>query len=261
MDFLAVPPPTTFTGPVPFEFILNPASRSSTEAFLAVSGRQIPLIMVRHPRARRYLLQLRPDGTARVTIPRGGSVSEAQRFAERNIAWLEQQLQRQATRPKHPAPLHIGSEILFRGEMVRIEAGELGLIRFSQETVKANDADLRPSLERHLWLLAARELPPMVVAYATRFQLRVSRITVRNQRFRWGSCSRRGTISLNWRLIQTPVYVRDYIVVHELAHLMQMNHSERFWQQVERWCPDYATAEQWLKQHARAKRSCIRLKS
>ena len=249
-EFLAVLPPTTFTGSVPFEFILNPASQSPTEVFLAVSGRQIPLIMVRHPRARRYLLRLKPDGKARVTIPRGGSVSEAHRFVERNIPWLEYQLQQLATRPKHPAPLHIGSELLFRGEMASIEAGEYGLIRFGHETVKANDANLRPVLERHLWRLAARELPPVVVEYAARFQLAVKRITVRNQRSRWGSCSRRGTISLNWRLIQTPVYVRDYIVVHELAHLVQMNHSKRFWQQVESWCPDYATAEQWLKQHA-----------
>ena len=249
-EFLAVPPPTTFTGLVPLEFNLNPASQSSTEALLVVSGRQIPLVMVRHPRARRYLLRLKPDGKARVTIPRGGSVSEAQRFAERNIPWLQHQLQQLALRPKHPAPLHIGSDIFYRGEPVRIEGGEYGLIRFGHETVKANDANLRPVLERHLWRMAARELPPVVVEYAARFQLAVKRITVRNQRSRWGSCSRRGTISLNWRLIQTPAYVRDYIVVHELAHLVQMNHSERFWQQVERWCPDYATAEQWLKQHA-----------
>jgi len=207
--------------------------------------------MVRHPRARRYLLRLRPDGTARVTIPRGGSVTEAHRFAERNIPWLEQQLQRLATRPQHPAHWHLGTEILFRGETVKIEAGDNGLIQFGNEVVKAAmGADLRPEIERQLWRLAARELPPVVVEFAARFQVQINRITVRNQRSRWGSCSRRGTISLNWRLIQTPPFVRDYIVVHELAHRLEMNHSARFWQQVERWCPDYAAAERWLKQHS-----------
>jgi len=237
---------------MPFEFILNPASRFPAEMFLAVSGRRIPLVMVRHPRARRFRLRLKPDGTARVTIPRGGSVAEAQRFAERNIPWLEQQWQRLASRPKHPAPLSVGSEILFRGERLRIEAAAHGLIRFGNETVKVagQDTDQRPAIERHLWRLAAKELPPVVVEYAARFALKVNRITVRNQRSRWGSCSRRGTISLNWRLIQTPVNVRDYIVIHELAHRLEMNHSERFWQQVERWCPDYTTAERWLKQHS-----------
>jgi len=79
----------------------------------------------------------------------------------------------------------------------------------------------------------------------------VRRITVRNQRSRWGSCSRRGTISLNWRLVQTPVFVRDYLVLHELAHLKEMNHSRRFWDEVARLCPGFREAERWLKQHSR----------
>ncbi len=252
MDFLAVSHPTSFTDSVPFDFILNPTNRFLTEIFLSVSGRQILLVMVHHPRAKRYLLRLNPDDTARVTIPRGGSVSEAHRFAERNIFWLENQLQRQATRPKHPAPLFIGSEILYRGEMLKIKAAAHGFIQFGNETVKiaSHDIDLRPAIERHLWRLAAKELPSVVVEYASRFELKVNRITVRNQRSRWGSCSRRGTISLNWRLVQIPVNVRDYIVIHELTHRLEMNHSERFWQQVERWCPAYTTAERWLKQHS-----------
>jgi hypothetical protein len=73
---------------------------------------------------------------------------------------------------------------------------------------------------------------------------------VRNQKSRWGSCSRRGTISLNWRLIQAPPFVCDYIILHELSHLKEMNHSARFWHEVERVCPDYKMAERWLKQHS-----------
>jgi predicted metal-dependent hydrolase len=76
------------------------------------------------------------------------------------------------------------------------------------------------------------------------------RVTVRNQRSRWGSCSRHGTISLNWRLIQTPTHVQDYIILHELCHLREMNHSARFWREVERVCPNSAAAERWLNQHS-----------
>jgi predicted metal-dependent hydrolase len=72
---------------------------------------------------------------------------------------------------------------------------------------------------------------------------------VRNQRSRWGSCSPRGTISLNWRLIQAPPNVRDYIILHELCHLRQMNHSDRFWREVASVCPDYQRAELWLKRN------------
>jgi predicted metal-dependent hydrolase len=105
-------------------------------------------------------------------------------------------------------------------------------------------------VERHLWKLAAKEFPPRVFELAAAHQLPVRRVTVRNQRSRWGSCSRRGTISLNWRLIQAPPFVRDYLIFHELAHLREMNHSHRFWREVERLCPEFEIAEQWLRKNS-----------
>jgi len=220
---------------------------------MALNGRQIPMVLVRNPHARRYVLRLRPDGSARVTIPRGGSAAEARRFAERNKDWLERELHRLATRPNRQKEWLIGTEILFRGELVKIEVGrESGLILVGNEAIKVADpaADLRPVIERHLWRLATAELGPRVLAFAAAHQAPVRRITVRNQRSRWGSCSRRGTISLNWRLIQAPPFVRDYLILHELSHLRVMNHSARFWREVERVCPDYKTAERWLRQHS-----------
>jgi predicted metal-dependent hydrolase len=85
---------------------------------------------------------------------------------------------------------------------------------------------------------------------ASLHKVMISRVTVRSQRSRWGSCSIKKTISLNWRLIQTPGFVADYIILHELMHLREMNHSRRFWRHVEQVCPDYARAEAWLKAHA-----------
>ena len=225
------------------------------DTWLRIGTRPVRLCFVRNRRARRYILRLRPDGAARVTIPRGGSLAEANRFAERNVAWLEQQLLRQALRPRRPETWSAGTEILFRGERVRVELGgdgEAGLVRFGTEVVRASDAtgDLRPTIERYLRKLAARELPVRVFELAALHNLPVQRVTVRNQRSRWGSCSRRGTISLNWRLVQAPGFVRDYIVLHELAHLKEMNHSRRFWSEVGRLCPDFPEAERWLKQHS-----------
>ena len=77
----------------------------------------------------------------------------------------------------------------------------------------------------------------------------VKHVTVRDQRSRWGSCSANGTISLNWRLVQTPESVRDYIIYHELMHLREMNHSARFWARVEEVCPGWREAEHWLKRN------------
>ncbi len=232
-------------------FKLRPPASAAAAAPLWIGSRQVPLQLVRHPRARRYRLRLRADGSARVTIPQGGSPAEARQFVERNRAWLEKQLLHQQTCPALPARWQVGAEIWFRGQLVQIEAAGSRAIQFGGEwlVVPEGAADLRPPIEKFLRQLAARELPPQVQALAARHGLKVQRITVRNQKSRWGSCSRRGTISLNWRLIQTPDAVRDYIILHELAHLRQMNHSAQFWQEVERLCPGYREAERWLKAH------------
>jgi predicted metal-dependent hydrolase len=236
-----------------FEFI-NPFKPVPAEPKLVMlpGSRPVALHLVRHPRARRYRLRLLPDGTARVTLPPRGSPAEALRFVDRHRAWLEAQLHKLQAQPRHPAAWQVGTEILFRGEPVRIEAAEDGGVRVGEVTLQVADdpADLRPALELHLRRLAARELPARVMEFAARHQFPVRRVSVRNQKSRWGSCSRRGTISLNWRLIQAPEFVRDYIILHELAHLRHMNHSQRYWAEVERLCPGYAAAERWLKQHA-----------
>jgi len=223
--------------------------------WLVAGGRRVRLCFVRNRQARRYILRLRPDGAARVTVPRGGSLAEAKRFAEANLAWLERQLLRQAMQPCRPRPWLLGTEILFRGQGVRLSPGangEAGLIQFGGEVVPVADTtgDLRSAIEHHLRRLAEEELPPRVFELAALHQLPVKRVMVRNQRSRWGSCSRRGTISLNWRLVQAPPFVQDYLVLHELAHLKEMNHSRRFWNEVARLCPAFREAERWLKQHS-----------
>jgi predicted metal-dependent hydrolase len=238
-----------------FNFMLKQAESDPDTNFLEVHGRQIPLAVIRNHRARRYLLRLRPDGSARLTIPRRGSVIEGRRFAERNTEWLARQFLRLQANPIKPKQWFIGTEILFRGELVKLEAGtngETGTAQFGIERIKVPEVngDLHSRVVKHLWKLATAELPPKVFELATAHQLKVQRVTVRNQRSRWGSCSRRGTISLNWKLIQAPPFVRDYIILHELMHLRQMNHSARFWREVESVCPGYKTAELWLKQNA-----------
>ena len=223
---------------------------------LQVGSRQVPLLFVHHPRARRYLLRLRPDGVARVTIPRRGTIAAARDFAARNVGWLEQQWLLLSNRPTVGSGWQVGTEIYFRGEMVRVESAAADQIRFGSEQLQVADVtvDLRPVIQNHLRQLAAQELPPRVRELAIGQGVEVTRISIRNQKSRWGSCSRRGTISLNWRLIQTPAFVRDYIILHELAHRRHMNHSDKFWQEVERMCPDYLVAERWLKQNAKLMR-------
>jgi predicted metal-dependent hydrolase len=218
---------------------------------LAVGTRRVPLQLVRHPRARRYLLRLLPDGTARVTIPRGGSAQEARNFAERQTEWLENQLQRLREKPPASTEWQAGTQLFFRGETVTIQSAAPGQVQVGSESIKVGEASpWRPVIQKHLHRLAVRELPPRVLELARQHKVSISRVTVRNQRIRWGSCSRHGAISLNWRLIQTPAFVSDYVILHELMHRRQLNHSAKFWREVALVCPEYQKAEHWLKQHS-----------
>lgn len=100
------------------------------------------------------------------------------------------------------------------------------------------------------YIAAAREYFPKRAAHFQQFTGGTySRITIRDQKTRWGSCSAKGTLSFNWRLMLAPPAVLDYVVVHELCHLTHMNHSKAFWALVESVCPDYRTHRRWLKEH------------
>lgn len=241
-----------FTFRVLFDFLLRsqPPPRVRKADALLVGTRTVPLRLVPNGRARRYILRLQPDGTARVTIPRGGSQKFAREFARQQTGWLEAQLQQRENNP----PVRDwadGTVIFYRGLLTPLSLdAAAGVARLADLMVPiCGGGAVRPAIERHLRQLAAGELPPRTLALAAAHGLTVRRVTVRNQRSRWGSCSRAGTISLNWRLIQAPEMVRDYIILHELMHLREMNHSPRFWRHVAEVCPQFEDAERWLKQH------------
>jgi hypothetical protein len=98
---------------------------------------------------------------------------------------------------------------------------------------------------------ARRELPPRLLELARELGLAVSKVSVRNQRWRWGSCSPNGHVCLNWRLVSMPPWVRDYVMIHELMHLRRMDHSKKFWKLVADACPEYQAARRWLREHGR----------
>jgi hypothetical protein len=212
----------------------------------------ITVHIVFRPRARRYLLGLRPDGAARLVIPRRGSEAEGIRFLERSEAWLLKRVAQWQSRSEGRQPWAEGTRFLFRGEEVslRVEQreGELRLC-FADQIIPVPHAlpDYRDVVQGHLRRMAERELPVRTRELALLHGISVQRVSVRAQKTRWGSCSVRGTISLNWRLIQAPPRVVDYLIIHELMHRREMNHSARYWKLVAQACPDYRRTEQWLK--------------
>jgi hypothetical protein len=212
----------------------------------------ITVHIVFRPRARRYLLGLRPDGAARLVIPRRGSEAEGIRFLERNEAWLLKRVAQWRSRSHARQPWVEGVLFLFRGEKVglHVEKGEDGLrLCFADQIISVPRAlpDYRDVVLGHLRRIAERELPVRTRELALLHGIVIRRVSVRAQKTRWGSCSVRGTISLNWRLIQAPPGVVDYLIIHELMHRREMNHSARYWKLVAQAFPDYRRAEQWLK--------------
>lgn len=208
--------------------------------------------LVRRRNARRYVLRVRDDGEIHVTVPRGGSTREAMALVDRQRPWIDARLREQAER----ADWQAGTRVLLRGveETITVTPDAVGweIHLGSQRFTTALPPDnLRSFIETRLRRIATVELPERTRRLAESRELAVRCVTVRDQRTRWGSCSALGTISLNWRLVQMPNLVRDYVILHELAHLRVLNHSSRFWSLVATFCPNYAAAECWLKEHGR----------
>lgn len=210
---------------------------------------------VRVRRARRYILRVTSDGTLRVTIPRGGSRAEAVAFVGRQADWVSRERTR-VGRERAPVVWTQGSPILLNGEphTIDVQVSEGSLVaRYAGRIVPVPSPDnVRPEIERDLRRLAIERLVPRVHELAARHGVQVRRVIIRNQRSRWGSCSRSGTIALNFRLVQMSDAIADYVVIHELMHVKQQNHGPRFWALVERACPEYREAERWLRRSGRA---------
>ena len=168
--------------------------------------------IVRHPRARRYVIRVRADGSVRITVPRGGSKRHAELFAEQQRSWIDEQ---------------------------RARARQRSNLRLAYT----------PEALAELKRQASIELPPQLHRLAAHHGLTVSRVSVRNQRSRWGSCSPSGHICLNWRLVLMPGEVRDYVLIHELMHLRRLDHSRHFWRLVAHACPRYQDARRWLREN------------
>ena len=182
----------------------------------------------------------------------GAGVPAAFAFAQRETQWIARQLQRV---PEQVA-LMPGAEVPYLGFSHPIRHSQMrgpgpvwtedGAIMVSGRLEHAQRRLLDFFKQQARLLFATR-----AVEYAARLDARPQRITVRDTRSRWGSCSHHGALSFCWRLIFAPAYVRDYVVAHEVAHLKEMNHSPRFWAHVKTLSPDSARAREWLRDHGR----------
>jgi predicted metal-dependent hydrolase len=221
---------------------------------ISVSGLSAPVEVRRHPTARR--LTLRVSRTRRaviVTMPMRCNISEADTFLAHNIEWVRERLD---TLPQ-PIPFQDDAEIPLRGsphivcfigpkrtsEVVRVEQADCGATHLC---VAGRPEHAARRLQDWLIAQARSDIDERVAWHARNLRLRPRRICVRDQTTRWGSCSSNGVLSFSWRLILAPSNVLDYVAAHEVAHLAEMNHGQRFWDLVQMTMPRMDEGRDWL---------------
>jgi len=217
--------------------------------------REIYLVHVRrHRQARRYTLRIHAANREVVlTMPPRGSVKQAKQFAQKHGAWIATRLSRLPA----AAPFAHGTLLPVRGREHRIEHrhGVRGTVWVETRgnehllCVAGEEAHVPRRVRDYLKREAKRDLEAASRVAAQSLGVGFMRVSVRDQTSRWGSCSSTGVLSYSWRLIFAPPFVLDYLAAHEVAHLIEMNHSRRFWRLVERVCPDMHRAKAWLDAH------------
>ena len=240
---------------LPLDAAMTPASSVSVGPSSPYVTAPVPPVLpvpleiefVRRHGARRYILRVTDDGRLRVTVPWWGSRREARQFAESQEAWVARQRASRAARPA--LQWRAGVAVLVDGVPHQVtDLGE-GRVAIGAHVVegRAEAGETGGAVRAWLRARAVVHLPGELTVLAERHGIEVTRMAIRDQRSRWGSCSRRGTISLNWRLVQTPPFVREYVLLHELMHRRELNHSARFWRLVTAACPRHVEARRWLR--------------
>jgi predicted metal-dependent hydrolase len=196
------------------------------------------------------------DGRVTVRAPRRATQAEIERFVLEKQSWIEAKLEEVRRRAsQRPARAFTGGESLpYLGRLYPLEIVPQArpALRFTGDRfLLAQSAQTRARETFTAWYRArAREvIEERARLLASRFGLRYETLRITSARTRWGSCSSRGTISFAWRLVMAPLPVIDYVVIHELAHLVERNHSSRFWARVSSMLPDYKENVAWLKKN------------
>lgn len=216
----------------------------------------MPMIVDRiiRSKCRTVALIVEYDGSVTVRAPMRLSENAIREFAEKHIDWVEKKKAEMRTvTPTQPKQYQPGETFLFLGkeyalEVVPTQRQKLILGDCFQI---AESASGNAELVFQKWYRqqASQLIPDRVKFFAELHQLQYEKIKITSARTRWGSCSPKNTLSFSWRLMLTPPEVIDYVIIHELAHTVQHNHSKRFWSLVEKFLPDYKARRKQLRQY------------
>lgn len=224
--------------------------RPSSPPTIVVSGRTLPVVLRVSPRSKRLTMRLDAKSDSVVIVhPPGVRPREALAFAREKQAWLAQRL---AALPER-VPFAAGAilPLLDRPHVITPAPGaRRGVWAEDGRLHVSGTADHLPRRVRDFLIKRAKaEISPRALHYAEKVGRRVNRISLRDPRSRWGSCTSDGAMSFSWRLVLAPEDVLDYVVAHEVAHMVELNHSHRFWAVVRDIAGDTRAAKAWLKEH------------
>jgi predicted metal-dependent hydrolase len=210
---------------------------------------------ITHPRSRTIKIKVEPPGKVIVVTPPRFSSSRVDEFIRKSEPWIKRQLEK--IKQARPFGETLTTVMVFGKQYkknailqndqkigVVVSDGELNI-----NPVQLTEASISNELKRFLKSTAEKYIVTRTRQLAEKMGATFGTITLRQQKTRWGSCSSQGNLNFNWRLVHCPPAVIDYVIIHELAHRTQMNHSQKFWQIVERFDPEYRIHTGWLKRH------------
>ncbi len=220
----------------------------------------VPYVVKRSSVARQVRFEVRNGQGLTVILPRRCNLDVLDEMLESKARWILEKLDRFAgpAQPGGNGRLRLGDVVPYLGREVRIVSsnveGSTESVELQGQTLmvrrkKEECSDLEPLLEHWYRGQAASLLERKACEFAKAFGVRYSRFSIRGQKTRWASCSHKGTLSFNWRLILAPEAVVDYVVIHEVAHLKEMNHTRGFWGLVAERCPSWREHKKWLDDH------------
>ncbi len=206
----------------------------------------VDLVIRRSARARRISLRVSAlDGRVTLSVPRGVSERAALDFAAEKGAWIRSHLAR-----RDPAVEVAPGTVLTVLGRARTVRQRIGAPRMGEDAIDVSSRRaVGPQVVALLREAARDALVPASQAHAARIGRTVGRVTLRDTRSRWGSCSAEGNLNYSWRLVLAPREVLDYVAAHEVAHLRHMDHSPAFWSVVEGLCPGWKAQRRWLRDH------------
>lgn len=245
-----------------FGFLSSPRPKprpvqAQQERIHVVAERELPLRIVENDRAKRLTLRIDAGGRGlRITVPPGLAPGEVERFLDNHQGWLEERLAKLPDRPQ----VRPGISLPLRGvaHLIVHEPGRRGTVSIGEEAgkpalvVHGDRRHLPRRLADFLKREARRDIEALVARHTATVGRPAKAVRFKDTSSRWGSCTSQGSLSFSWRIMMAPPTVIDYLVAHEVAHLIEMNHGPKFWALCRRLCPRTDEARAWLKRNGGA---------